>query len=83
MEPKLGKMILLKNQLIKNLENKNLKEAEIILKVINEEYKKIGNKSLVDILDLKQIENIEKCFGKKMNEIIEIQEKQDKEIRSE
>ena len=77
MELKLGKIILLKNKLKNCLENNNLEEAENVLRVINEEYKKSENKDLLDILDSNQIENIEKCFGKKLNDIIRNQDEQD------
>lgn len=74
MKPKLGKIMLLKNKLKDYLENNKFEEAETVLKVINEEYKNVENKGLLDILDSNQIENIEKCFGKNLKDILGNQE---------
>ena len=74
MKPKLEKIMLLKNKLKDYLENNKFEEAETVLKVINEEYKNVENKGLLDILDSNQIENIEKCFGKNLKDILGNQE---------
>lgn len=80
MKPKLGKIMLLKNKLKDCLENNKFEEAETVLKVINEEYKNVKNKDLLDILNSNQIENIEKCFGKNLKDILGNQEEYDKGI---
>ena len=75
MSSQLGKIILLKEEFKISLNNKNYKEAERILKVIDEEYKNISNKGLKDFLTEEQIKNIEGCFEKKITDIIESDEK--------
>ena len=62
MSSQLGKIILLKEEFKKSLNHKNYKEAERILKVIDEEYKNISNKGLKNFLT----ENI--CFVLKLQE---------------
>ena len=75
MSSQLGKIILLKEEFKKNLNDKNYKEAERILRVIDMECKKISNKALKNFLTDEQIKNIEECFGKKISDIIESEEK--------
>lgn len=70
MEQNLGKLILLKKDLKRYFEEKNFKEAENILKLINIEYKKLGRNGLKDVLDSNQIEKIEECFGKKIDDLL-------------
>ena len=75
MSSQLGKIILLKEELKKSLNDNNYKEAERILRVIDTEYKKISNKALKNFLTDEQIKNIEEFFGKKISDIIESEEK--------
>lgn len=76
MSSQLGKIILLKEEFKISLNNKNYKEAERILKVIDEEYKNISNKGLKFFLTDEQIKNIEGCFEKKIDDIIKPDEKE-------